>query len=589
MPESKTVISALFRTANRLALRPCAHSRDTSGKWSHIDWNELVLRIKTCSAILLKLGIKKGDRVAIYGRTRLEWVVADFAIMSIGAVSVPIYHSFRSDRISSIIKEAKLAAAIVEDEKLSSEFKAAMGMLFWQDMPVVEMVGDSKYSIKELALKVSKEDIIALPAPEAILSEDDIATIVFTSGTTGELKGVVLSHKNVFAEVRAVEQVFKFNEDQIGLLWLPLAHVLGRMMEMFTFVHGTQSAFEPDISRLPLTYLEVKPHFVCGVPRMLEKIYEQVCVYLEGCASFKRKLIGWALEKGMERSRQVQWRQPLGLLLRVEFALSYLLFFRKIRKGLGGRLKCFVCGGARLSEQIAKFFHASGIMVLEGYGLTETFAAVTVNRFDDFRFGTVGKPVSGVEAVIDESGEILLKGPMIFREYLNRPEETKEAFGGDGWLRTGDLGEFSRDGFLRITGRIKELIITAGGKNISPSMIETKMSGSPYINHFVVVGDGRRYLAALVTLNKSAVLAHLEQIGVQVDPAKPLSLQPEVISLISSHIDKMNCDLASFETVKRFAILDSDFSVESQELTPTMKIRREIVSKKNKELIDSLF
>jgi long-chain acyl-CoA synthetase len=285
----------------------------------------------------------------------------------------------------------------------------------------------------------------------------------------------------------------------------------------------------------------------------------------------------------------MQKKRPVPLDMKVKFALANLLLFRKLRGRLGGRLGLFVCGGARLPEEVTRFFHAVGITVLEGYGLTETFAAVTVNRCDDYHFGTVGKPLPGVAVKIASDGEILIKGPNVFTEYLGRPEETAQAFDAEGWFKSGDIGEYSRDGFLRITGRKKEMIVTAGGKNIAPQMIEDVMLSSPLISHFMVHGEGRKFLTALVTLNDSEARDYLRSCGSEVGDGERLAENPAIRKAVEAHIEEKNSKLSKFETIKRFAIIEGDFTVEGGELTPTLKVRRDFTGRKYRESLDALY
>jgi long-chain acyl-CoA synthetase len=421
------------------------------------------------------------------------------------------------------------------------------------------------------------------------LSRDDVASFVYTSGTTGELKAVVVTHGMILGEIEAAEAAFGLTPDDVALVCLPLAHVLGRLSQLYPLIHGTQSAYAESFDKLAANYMEVRPHYVCGVPRMLEKIHERVGAYLRNASPRTRRLANWALGVGQERSHLIQKKRPLPLDLKVKFAIADMLVFRKLRARLGGRLKMFVCGGARLPEEVTRFFHSVGIMVLEGYGLTETFAAVTVNRFDDYHFGTVGKPLPGVSVKIASDGELLIKGPNVFAEYLNRPEETAQAFDVEGWFKSGDLGEYSRDGFLRITGRKKEIIVTAGGKNIAPQRIETIMSDSPFISHFMVHGDGRKFLTALVTLNESEAREHLRSCGAEVGDGESLATNPAIRGLIEAHVREGNEKLSKFETIKRFAILEGDFTVAGGELTPTLKVRRDFTGRKYREALDALY
>jgi long-chain acyl-CoA synthetase len=582
------VPSEFFATADRLGDETCAYYK-CDGRWKTVDWRGMKKAVLALAARLTEMGLTKGDGAIIFAKTRIEWAIADLAIMSLGAVVVPIYHSFKSERVAHVLKDSNPKLAIIEDEGLLAVFDEALkasghagriSILTMDDVP-------GHMSVASLLRGDLETEANAPPACTDI-APSDVATCVYTSGTTGDLKGVVLTHANLTAEIEGVGPVFRFGPDDVGILWLPLAHVLGRMMELYDLVYGAKTAFVGHISELPEAYLEIRPNFVCSVPRMLEKIYEQAHSYIEHASHLTRWLCDWSISAGMQKSRIIQRHTRLPWLLSLKCAVADVLVFRKLKRRLGGRLTTIVCGGAKLSEDIARFFHAAGISVLEGYGLTETFAAATVNRPDDFHFGTVGKPIPGVSMKLAHDGEVLIKGGIVFKEYKNRPDDTKASFDSGGWFHTGDIGEYSRDGFLRITGRKKELIITAGGKNVAPQMIESMIAKSPYVDHVMLYGDGKKYIVAIISLNADSTLGYLASHGIAASKDQ-LAEHPAVSRLIQREIDVVNAKLASFETVKRFAITPDGFSVDGGELTPTMKVRRGFVAGKYSYLIDSLY
>ncbi|MBT3182511.1 MAG: long-chain fatty acid--CoA ligase [Deltaproteobacteria bacterium] len=585
-----TIISGFYKKAAELSEKPCVHL-EIESNWVSKSWNEVLASVQAIADALIDLGIKKGDRVIIYGRTRFEWAVADFAVMAAGGICVPIYQSFNSERVAYILNDTKPTIAFVEDEALLQVLDDAMRQVQSQEQIRVISMEDlgGVISMQSLIEDYKERDHTKSNLTVEAISPDDIATYVYTSGTTGSLKGVVLTHANLIGEVRAIEPVFSFSSDEIGLLWLPLAHVLGRMMEVFHFVHGCQTAFANDMNRLPEIYREIRPHFVCGVPRMLEKIYERVHAHIDSSSRLMRLVFKWAFSVGLKYGKLTQKHRFIRIPLRIKYAIAKALIFKKLKSRLGGRLYCFICGGARLPEDVGRFFHSVGISVLEGYGLTETFAAITVNRFDDYHFGTVGKPLPGFDIKLASDGEILIRGSTVFKEYLNRPEDTKAVFTNDGWFKSGDIGEYSRDGFLRITGRKKEIIITAAGKNVAPQMIETIMTDTPCISHFVVFGDDKRYLVGLVTLNEEESLSYLEKHGYPIEDPKRVSQHPAIRRLIWKHIEEKNKKLASYETIKQFKIVDGAFTIDGGELTPTLKLRRGEISKKYRDQLDSMY
>ena len=572
-----TVIAAFYETAARRSEATCARFKK-GGRWQDATWTESARRARDQAAFLCGKGVRHGDRVGIAGATSYEWTIADLGILSCGAVCVPIYASLTAVQMAHIISDSRpkiifadraLFPKINEAVRLSG-YGTEIAPLCLEGLPRTGEPGKIDAIVRDLEPR-------------------DEATIVYTSGTTGLQKGVVLTHGNLAAEVRGAREAFDFSENEVGLAFLPLAHVLGRMLQFYNLAQGCVTAYAEGIERLAENYIEIRPHFLCAVPRMLEKVYELVQAHVRGLPRPVRRLFNWAFEVGRERVALMQKHREIPFRLRAEAAVADLLVFRRIRARLGGRLRAYICGGAPLSEEIARFFCASGIMVLEGWGLTETFAAVTVNRTDDFHFGTVGKPLAGAELGLAPDGEVLVRGPLVFKEYLNLPEETRRSFTPDGWFMTGDIGEISRDGFLRITGRKKDIIITAGGKNVAPQVIEEMLSRSPYVNYAVLCGDGRKYLTAIFTLNAGAVIDYLAERGTAIVEGEALSRLPAVRQLIAEHVEEQNGKLASYETVKKFAIVDGDFTVDGGELTPTLKIRRNFAVEKHRDLIDSLY
>lgn len=587
---ANNIVQAFIDVSRKYERLPCVHF-ERDGVWNSLTWDEMRRKVLSLSVALKKIGLKRGNAAVIYSKTRYEWAIADFALMAIGAISVPAYHSFKLEKLSHIIRDSGAKLIVVEDSELLEIAKTSVESLGKSDSIQLLSIDpcDGCRNLEGIMTGVAEGDLNETLKTLEFISADDIATYVYTSGTTGELKGVVLTHGNLLAEIRSIEQLFDFKNNQIGLLWLPLAHVLGRMMEVYQLVHGSQTAFANDINRLPQIYQEIRPHFVCGVPRMLEKIHARVDEYISKRWLLLRWIFEWAFDTGRDFSKLDQKHRRIPLMLRLKFFVAKLLIFSKLQKRLGGRLECFICGGAKLKKDVARFFHSVGISVLEGYGLTETFAAITVNRKDDFHFGTVGKPIPGSEIRISSDGEILVRGPTVFKEYLNSPDETRNSFTHDGWFKTGDLGEYSRDGFLRITGRRKEVIVTSGGKKIVPTMIEEMLLVSPYIEHVMVYGDERPYLTAIITLNNSEVSATLKKLAGHNDSGSDLASSRDVRRIIWKHVEEVNASLASFETIKKMEIVEGSFTIDGGELTPTLKLRRNFIAMKYRRLIDSMY
>lgn len=590
MTEPTNVLAAFFRTAALQGQAPCVHFK-RDGVWRVESWSWLADAVCRVAAGLKRRGLKSGEKVAIFASSRLEWTIVDLAVMAVGGIVVPIYRSLSGERLSFILGHSEPRMAIVEDDQfgaLLAETWRTSGIP--HDIDIIAMEEDGTFpSLTRIGEEVTSEEKESIAQGALGLSPDDVATIVYTSGTTGELKGVLLSHKNLLAEIQAAQRVFNFSSRDICMLCLPLAHVLARMTQFYVLIQGCQAAYAESLERLPQNYLEVRPHFVVAVPRMLEKIQERVQAHIESSSRMARGLFDWALSVGRRRSALLMRQLKVPWSLGLRYRLADFLVFRKLRARLGGRLRVFVSGGAYLAEDVAEFFHAAGMALQEGYGLTETFAAATVNRTDDFRFGTVGKPLPGIKLKIADDGEVLLKGPTIFKGYFKNQEESAISFDEKGWFRTGDLGEYTKDGFLRITGRKKDIIVTAGGKNVAPQMIESIMLSSPYIDYFVVCGEGRKYLTALVALNGEAVRGYLLEQGHVAQDNESLGDNPLVRQLIGRHIEEQNRKLASYETIKRFAIVRGDFSVENGSLTPTLKVRRSIVANRYGDILDGLY
>ncbi|MDZ4224361.1 MAG: long-chain fatty acid--CoA ligase, partial [bacterium] len=421
------------------------------------------------------------------------------------------------------------------------------------------------------------------------MQPSDTATLIYTSGTTGTPKGSIITHRNILAEVEGLQGVFQFGPEKIGMMCLPLAHVIARAMQFYQLAQGCQGAYVQNLDMLPANLREIAPHFMAGVPRLFEKMHDKILGQVHQASGPVQKLFQWSLKVGSEMSMHIQRRLKISPALKLKWGVAHLLIFRKIRKGLGGNIDCFISGGAPLRKEIAQFFHSIGILVVEGYGLTETFAAVALNRLDDFRFGSVGKPLDGVRVKIAKDGEICVKGDIIFSGYWHLKKETEESFDTEGWFLTGDIGEFTKDGFLRITDRKRDIIKTSGGKMVAPQSIESLMQQSRYIQQFMVYGEGKKFLSALVTLNWEAVENYAKTNGIVLQDRENLSQDPKIIDLIQEEINQKNRNLSNFETIKKFVILPGDFTVETGELTPTMKLKRNLVFEKYRSQLDQLY
>ncbi len=602
-------------SGDRVALR-----RKTEGTWRATTWNEWDRASREIAGGLVSIGVGLGDRVVILSTTRAEWVECDIGILMAGAVTVPIYPSNTPEQCEYIISDSGGSVVIVEDphqlEKLyHPDVKPKLGnvmkVVYMTDVarlekpdsqgrtdPSLEQVvpddADSDWLISLEELR--KAGAAWLDQHDGKLAEIDAQvkptqtlTIVYTSGTTGPPKGVVLTHNNMSYTCDAVRDILGLDPDDEQLMFLPLAHIFAKILQWAAIAVGTSIAFAEGITQLIANMQEVKPTYMGAVPRVYEKAYVKIQSNFEEKRkkAIPRALINWALNKGKQRSELLLAGKPADAF---GIRMADKLVFSKVQATFGGRLRFFISGGAPLASEIAAFFHQAGILVLEGYGLTETTAVTNVNRPDDYRFGTVGPAIPGVQLKIADDGEILMRGGNIMKGYYNLPEATAEVLEPDGWFHSGDIGEITEDGKLRITDRKKDLIVTAGGKNVAPQNIENSFKAlCPYVSQVMVYGDKRKFLSALITLAEENIQAWAEQNGVSGRGLAELSGQPEVEKLIQGYVDKLNADLASYETIKKYKILPHDFTQEAGEMTPTLKVKRKFCIEKYREILDGFY
>jgi len=571
------------------------HLIKIEGKWRERKWQEIGEITRNISKGLLALGIKRGDKVCIMSQTRAEWVYSDFGILSIGAVSVPIYPSNTPEQAMYIINDSEAKVVIVEDLIQLEKMKKIR-----KDIPKVKKIIVIEGFKGEDEFVMSLEDLLALGKKyddkgyiERTIKDikpEEIATIVYTSGTTGPPKGVVQTHKNHLAMAEGIVSLAIIGkEKELDLTFLPLSHSFGRGGEFTEIYLGNVVAFAESIQKLPENLVEVRPTVIYSVPRIYEKVYAAILSKAKE-SPLKEKMFNWALKVGRERSQCIQKKKPVPLTLRFKFAIAKRLVFNKVMERLGGRLKYAISGGAPLAKEIAEFFHSCGLLILEGYGLTETCPALTINRPDNFKFGSVGLPIPGCQIKIAEDGEILGKGDNVaYLGYFKKPEQTKEVFTEDGWFKTGDIGYIDEDGFLFITDRKKDLIVTAGGKNVAPQNIENMVKADPFISQIVVLGDRKPYLVALITVNKEEAEKLAREKGIAYSSYEELVSHREIYQRVKKWIEEVNSKLASFETIKKFAILPQDFTIESGELTPTLKVKRKVVYQKYADIIEKLY
>ena len=577
-------LGSLFKdTARRLPAKK-AYLFKENGKYRAITWAQAAAKVDAIAAALLARGLKPGDKIAILSENRPEWTWVDLAAQTIGAVVVPIYTSLTPPEIRYILQDSGARMAAVSTKALFKKIAAVQSSLpllhtligfepsltLSQDEITIPLI-----LLKELEKPPSIE--ADLEKGLAALKGDAVASIIYTSGTTGIPKGVMLTHSNFIHNAAACRKAFRMDESDIHLSFLPLSHVFERTVGHYLMIYiGATVAYAENLDTVPQDILAVRPTFLLGVPRFYEKIKEKVLETVSRAGSFKKGLFFWAKDIGARKRTALSDKRPLGVFFAVERRLAHWLAYRKFQERLGGRLRFCISGGAPLAKEVAEFFYDLGVMVYEGYGLTETSPVITVNREDKFKFGTVGSPLEGVEVKIADEGEIATKSPSVMKGYYNKEEETKAVLRAD-WFYTGDLGMFDKEGFLVITGRKKELIVTSGGKKVAPRPIEETLERDSFILRCVLFGEARRFITALVVPSKEAVIGYAREGKIAYDRYADLLKNPLIYAMLDRRIQELTKDLAGFEKIKYFVLLENDFAQDADVLTPTLKIKREAV------------
>jgi long-chain acyl-CoA synthetase len=567
------------------------------GAYRGIGYNELRERVELFACGLASLGIRKGDRVGIISENRPEWIITDLAAVTLGAVDVPLYPTMTAKQIEYIFNDAGVKVAVV-----SNQFQLNKVLRVLDQLPGLEQVilmadkaetPDSKTMSFAAALALGaefrKENPGHLAAALTTIAPDDLLTLIYTSGTTGNPKGVMLTHANLCSNVIAAAAVIPILDSDTLLSFLPLCHSFERMAGYYTAMStGAAIAFAESVETVRDNMLEVRPTVVTTVPRLFERIYSRILKQVDGGPPVRQKIFHWAVGVGREyaaarRSGSV----PFGLAAR--HAVADRLVYGKLRARTGGRMRFFVSGGAALAREFGEFFEAVGLTIIEGYGLTESSPVISCNRIENYRFGAVGQPIPGVDIRIAHDGEILARGPNIMRGYWNNPEATAEAVDKEGWLHTGDIGLLDAEGFLRITDRKKHLFVSSGGKNIAPQPIENLFLSNKYIEQFMLIGDRRMFLTALIVPDFDALKEFADSNRLPYNDNNELTRLPQINTLIEQEINQIQKDLANYERVRKFTLLEKQFTIEDGELTPSQKIRRRVVEQKYARLIDSMY
>ncbi len=584
------VLATVARSPHGVAARV---KRD--GEWISLAWNELEDMARRYAAGLIALGVEPGDRVAIIGNTTIEWALSELGIHMAAATSVPIYQSNLPHEVEHCIKDSGAVMAFAENDVQLSKFEEIRERTpALRQLIVMNGKGEGDRVIDLDALASMGDELLrktpsAVDDRIAVIDPEQAACFLYTSGTTGLPKGVVLTHATWAFEADALEKLGIVFEDDEEIIFLPLAHSFAQVLKTAWLKLGHAMAFAESVEKLADNAGEVRPTMMAAVPRVFEKAFNKVIAGGMEAPGIKGKLFAWAME---HFDRYAEARKDGRQYGGAGFVLANRLVFSKVGNKLserfGGRIRFFVSGGAPLSPRIAFFFDLVGLKILEGYGLTETAAATCVNRPDKNKIGTVGPPVPGMELKIAEDGEILIRGGGVMKCYHEQPEATKEVLDEDGWFHSGDVGEIDSDGYLKITDRKKDIIVTAGGKNIAPQNIENQLKTHPLISQVVVHGDKRKFLSALITLDPESLARWAADKGIGADK-EALTQTPEVRSAIQKAVDDLNATLPSYETIKKFKILPREFTQEGGELTPTIKIKRKVVEKRHKDILDSFY
>lgn len=588
---ASSIVEMLRRSVERRGGNT-AYGWKGDGEWRTLSYVGLWTRVKNLAAGMSRLGVGAGDRVALVSKNRVEWPLVDFAAQSLRAVTVPVYPTVEASQVAHILGNSGAKAVFVEDRKILDR---------------VRVVRDEAPNLESVVLMesaASDEGVLRFEDVERdgrenplggwedgwkSLGRDDLATIIYTSGTTGFPKGAMLTHGNVLANVEAIKVALPTGETDTFLSFLPLSHVFERTAGQYNALAGGAATYYAEsIETVPENLREIRPTVMSSVPRLYEKMHDRVrAMVAEGPAS-RQKIFNSAIEAGKQRYELETHGERVPLSLKIKMAVYDRLVFKKLREAVGGRARFFVSGGAKLDGEVGEFFHAAGVKVMEGYGLTETSPVVACNRVESVRFGTVGKPLENLEVRIGESGEVQVKGPSVFSGYLDNPEANEAAFTPDGFYRTGDVGELDDEGYLTITDRLKNIIVLSTGKNVAPQPIEAALATAKHISQAIVVGDGRKYVSALIAPDYEVVRKSLGPDAGDANDAE-LARDERAKELIQQDVDAVCGRFSSYEVPKKFELLSRELSEEEGELTPTLKVKNRVVAARYEESIRNLY
>jgi long-chain acyl-CoA synthetase len=583
---SDRTIPRLWRDAVAKAHPGPAYLMQHGDHWHEVTWQEAGERVDALANGLLARGIRKGDAFAIVARTTLEWALFDYALAHIGAVVTPVYANSSGRDVEYLLAHSESVGVLCEDSEQRGKVESAR-----ERLPLVQHVltFDDLGALESEGREYAAEHPSALDDAVAAIDDEDLFTFIYTSGTTGPPKGCMIRHRNYYEMVAVVDALPRYASDEdVMLLYLPLAHNFGRLLHLAGPYVGFTTAFLAEPLDVADALLAIRPMVLPSVPRVYEKVHTAVVAAFDDTTGARRRIVDWALRVGREASALREAGRAVPRRLSLQLAFADRLVFAKVRQRLGGRLRTPISGGAPLAEEIAEFFDALGIRILEGYGLTECTSAATTNTPDHYRFGTVGRALPGFELRLADDGELLIRSQTVFAGYHRDPEGTAEVLSDDGWLRSGDIAEIDEDGFVRITDRKKDILVTAGGKNVAPQNIENDLKASRYVSQALVVGDRRPYVAALVTLDPVEIAKWAAEHGLDGDVAS-LARDEAVRALVQEIVDGVNADRSRFEQLKRFVILPRDFTMEDDEITPTLKLKRRVCLEHFADAVEELY
>lgn len=589
-----TLISMFEQSVQNYGNKSALAHKPKGDTYQDISYAELGESVDAFSKGLSVLGVQKGDRVAILSENRPEWAISDFGILKAGAVNVPMFSTLTAAQVGYILKDsgAKIICVSTKDQlekviAIRDEVSSLEHIIIYDEMEAEVPEGVSQFVD---VCNQSKETDTPIENGTGTVDEDEIATIIYTSGTTGNPKGVMLTHANFLSNFKACKSLIDVGETDVLLSFLPLSHVFERLGGHYVpLFSGAKIAYAESTFTVAQNMQEVSPTVMLSVPRLYETMHDRVLRAVQAGSSLKQKIFHWGVSVGSAVSSQIQQGKKPSALLQLQQNIADKLVFAKLKAATGGQLRFFVSGGAALPQSIAEFFHAAGILILEGYGLTETSPVISMNHPAKWRFGTVGAPVPGVEVQIAEDGEILTRGPHVMKGYFSNEDATAEVIDGEGWFHTGDIGIIDDDGFIKITDRKKNIIVLSNGKNVAPQPIESQLVQSPFIDQIMLVGNERKNVAALIVPNFDALKSWASENDVDASDIPEMLKTREVQQLIQGEIRERLTDFADFEQVRRFVLLEKEFSQEEDEMTPTLKLKRNVIIEKYGDVIEGMY